>query len=288
MYSKICVIGLGTLGGFLAKNLSELETTKELLLFDYDTVEPENIKNSIYLKKDIGKLKTEAICDYIDNSNIQINKRTEKFIEGTTKIPKCDLIIDCRDFTYNRNNLIDTRLYITGRSLIIDCRKNVNYERQHEGKYIIKLSKTEIKVAALNVTILANNGILQSLINKRLVHEIPIDSITEIAKKSLQVKTDLIYDEESFDKRLVNLTTNYPSIIDLNKDSDLTFCIGNQSQPYLTKTIQKNNLTSIDDIKLTISSLVKKLPHPFNYYIITINNYQNHYYVEVLPETGSA
>ena len=67
MYSNICVIGLGSLGGYLAKNLSELETMKNLLLIDYDTVEQENIKNSIYSQRDIGKLKTEAILQKIDS-----------------------------------------------------------------------------------------------------------------------------------------------------------------------------------------------------------------------------
>ena len=85
MYSRICVIGLGALGGFLAKNLSELETTKELLLIDYDTVEQENIKNSIYLKRDIGKLKTDAIIDKL-NSEAQVSTLSKKFIEGKTKI----------------------------------------------------------------------------------------------------------------------------------------------------------------------------------------------------------
>lgn len=285
MYSKICVIGLGTLGGFLAKNLSELETTKELLLFDYDTVEPENIKNSIYLKRDIGKLKTEAIYDHIYNSNIQIHKRSEKFIEGFTKIQKSNLIIDCRDFTYKRKDLIDVRLFISGKSLIVDCRKNVNYERQHEGRYIIRLSKTEIKYAALNATMLISTGVIKDLIINKSVQEFPIDLISDKAKKILTLKPqDLIFDENPISKKLINLTNNYPSIIDLNKQNDLTFCLGSKSSPYLTKTIEKNNLNTINDVMIHVSSLIKNLPQPFNYYVITINNN----YIEILPETGSA
>ena len=46
MQRNICVIGIGSLGGYLARNLSELETTKNLLLIDYDTVERENLRNS--------------------------------------------------------------------------------------------------------------------------------------------------------------------------------------------------------------------------------------------------
>lgn len=283
MYKKICIIGLGTLGGFLAKNLSELETTNELLLFDYDTVEQENIKNSIYLKRDIGKLKTKAICDYI-NSNAQIHIRSEKFIEGKTNIPKQDLIIDCRDFTYNRNNLIDTRLYISGKELIIDCRKNVKYKKQHEGVYTIKLSKTEIKAAALHATILIHNGLIKELISHRLVQEIPIDLISEKSRKLISLKNDLIYDETPISNKLINFATNYPSIINLNKTNDLKFCIGNNSSPYVSKTIQKNNLHTINDILSEVSSLVNKAPQQFNYFVITINNN----IIEILPETGSA
>jgi len=287
LYSKICVIGLGTLGGFLAKNLSELETTKELLLFDYDTVEPENIKNSIYLKRDIGKLKTTAILEYMDG-RAQIHTRAEKFIEGKTKIPNYDLVIDCRDFTYERQNLIDVRLYISGGSLIIDCRKNVKYEKQHEGRYIINLSKAKIKAAAVNLTILSENGILNELIKNRRVQEIPVDVISEKTRNTISKFQDLIYEENPLSKKLINLANNSSSIVDLNKKNELTFCLGSQTSPYLTKTIQRNNLQSMNDILSEVSLLVKNLPFHFNYYIISINNYQNSYYVEILPETGSA
>jgi hypothetical protein len=288
LYSKICVIGLGTLGGFLAKNLSELETTKELVLIDYDTVEIENIKNSIYLKSDVGRLKTAAILDKI-NSDAKVSTINTKFIEGKTKIDNHDLILDCRDFTYARENLIDARLYISFRKLIIDCRKNVKYEKQHEGRYALNLSKTEIKVAALNATILISNGIFKELVAKQLVQEIPIDEISEKTKHSVSQKNpDLIYDSNVCEHKLINLHRNYSSIIDLNKNNELTVCVGDRVSPYIKKTIAKNNLQSINDIMSEFSSLVKAIPIPFNYYVITVNNYQNNYYVEILPETGSA
>lgn len=288
MYSKICVIGLGALGGFLAKNLSELETTKELLLIDYDTVEQENIKNSIYLKRDIGKLKTEAIMDKL-NGEAQVSTLSKKFIEGTTKIEGYDLVLDCRDFTYERKDLIDARLSISYRSLIIDCRQNVKYEKQHEGEYLERLTKTEVKAAALNATILIGNGIFSELVKKREIQSIPVDTISENAKTFLSEKQqDLIYDLNKFDRKLINLHKNYSSIIDLNKKKDLTVCVGSKSKPLLVKTIPKNNFSTINDIMTEFSSLIKDLPYPYNYYIITLNNYQNNYYVEILPEVGSA
>lgn len=286
MYSKICVIGIGTLGGFLAKNLSELETTNKLLLIDYDTVEQENIRNSVYIKTDIGQPKTKAILDKL-NGDVLVHTINDKFIEGKTKIENCDLILDCRDFTYERENLIDVRLSISARNLIVDCRKNVTYQKQHEGKYIIPLTKTEIKVAALNATILIGNGIIRELIKRQVIQNIPIDSISEQAKNFLEQKTeDLIYDEHSFEKKLVNLHNNYSTIMDLNKKNDLTVYIGEKTSHQLAKVIPKNNFNSINDIMSSFSSIINNLPFSYNYYIIYVNNKGR--YVEILPETGSA
>lgn len=288
MYNNICLIGLGTIGGFLAKNLSEIESIKKLLLIDYDTVETENIKNSIYTNKDIGKLKTSAIYDKLDNKK-HVKILNEKFIEGKTKIPFFDLILDCRDFTYNRKELIDARLYVSYRSLIIDCRKNVNYEKQHEGKYITRLTKTDLRNASLNVTTLIENGLFKKIVKKGIVYEIPIDFVSENIQKQLDKNIDVIYDcNNVLEKRLINLNNHYSSIININKKNDLVVYLGNKKLPYNSTIVPKNNLRSIQDIVQNFTSLTKNLPYQFNYYIITITNYNNQFYVELLPETGSA
>jgi len=288
LYNNICLIGLGTIGGFLAKNLSEIESIKKLLLIDYDTVETENIKNSIYTNKDIGKLKTSVIYDRLDNKK-HVKVLNEKFIEGKTKIPFFDLVLDCRDFTYNRKELIDARLYVSYRSLIIDCRKNVNYEKQHEGKYITRLTKTDLRNASLNVTTLIENGLFKKIVKKGIVYEIPIDFVSENIQKQLDKNIDVIYDcNNVLEKRLINLNNHYSSIIDINKKSDLVVYLGNKKLPYNSTIVPKNNLRSIQDIVQNFTSLTKNLPYQFNYYIITITNYNNQFYVELLPETGSA
>jgi len=285
LYNEICVIGLGTIGGFLARSLSYLETTKKLLLIDYDIVEIQNIRNSIYTKKDIGKLKTEVILEKIDCDTV-ISKNI-KFMEGITKIPKLDLTIDCRDFTYDRKNLIDMRLYISFNNLIIDCRKNVTYLKQHEGKYLQKLSKTQLDLIATKLAISIENQSIIQLIKNQQICEIPleeiwIDSNTPIKKK------DIIYDTDICEKKLLNLHEKYPSIIDINQENKITVCIGSKSSAYPKKVIEKNNFHSINDIINVFSELMQKLPFPFNYYFITITKYNRQYYVELLPETGAA
>lgn len=288
MYSDICLIGLGTLGGYLAKNLAELDTTKNLILIDYDTVESENLRNSIYTKNDIGVLKTKALYKKL-NSKARIKLLSKKFIEGETKIPKNYIIIDCRDFTYDRKDLIDVRLYISFRNLIVDCRKNVIYDLQHEGKYASRLTKTDLKNAALNVTQLFEKGLISLMIKKRMVYEIPIDVITDKVKNIVDKNSDVIYDSsDNFNNKLINLNNNYLSIIDINKDNDLTICLGDKEDPYNKQIIPRNNLTCIKDITSNLCSLTKNLPYPFNYYIISLSNYNNTYYVELIPETGSA
>lgn len=288
MYSDICLIGLGTLGGFLAKNLSELDTTKNLLLIDYDTVEPENIKNSIYTKEDIGNLKTKAICTKLHNNSCRVNVLNKKFIEGETKIPKFDLVLDCRDFTYNREKLIDARLYISFRNLVIDCRKNVNYEKQHEGKYISSLSKTDLKNVALNVTMLIENGLFKKIVKKQTVHKIPIDVVSEGVQKQINKNIDVIYDKSLCKEQLINLNNNYSTILDINKNNNLTVYLGDKNSPYSETLVPRNNLRTIQDIILSFTTLTQNLPYQFNYYIISVSNYNNKYYVELLPETGSA
>ena len=120
MYNSIAVIGIGTLGGHLVKCLSELECVKRIVLVDFDVVEPKNISNSIYSPKDIGRFKTDALKELITlgNDDIQIISLNEEFNEGCTEIPSCDLVIDCRDYIYDRGNIIDCRMYISSRFLI--------------------------------------------------------------------------------------------------------------------------------------------------------------------------
>jgi len=290
LYNNICIIGAGTIGGFLTYNLYHSEISKSFTIFDYDTVELKNIRNSIYTKKDIGKLKTDAIFKKLDEpSNVII--RNEKFIEGATKNLLSDLVIDCRDFIYDRKNIIDLRLYISGKNLVLDCRKNIKKDFHHEGQYTESLSKIDIHNASLNASILISNGLIKDLINNQLVHHIPLDSTCKIAKQIIQNnknKDDIIYDFTSLDKKLLNLHENYTSIIKINKYNDITIYLGSKSQYYQSKVIPKLKFKTINDIISECSLLMNKIPYHFNSYILSINSDSNQYFIELLPETGGA
>ena len=71
----------------------------------------------------------------------EIECRDELYIDGVTKLPKTDLIIDCRNIFGKRSLEIDLKLYISKRFLILDFQKEERYNQLQKGEYIIELKK---------------------------------------------------------------------------------------------------------------------------------------------------
>ena len=118
MYSSICLIGLGSFGSFLARALIDTNTNlKKLTLIDYDTVTIDNIGKSLYDENDVGRLKIDAIYDKIKHNvnKIVVDKMAIRLV-STTTLPICDLVIDCRDFRYDKfENISAIKTYISSR-----------------------------------------------------------------------------------------------------------------------------------------------------------------------------
>ena len=68
MIEKVTVIGLGTLGGFLTKHISELDTIREIVIVDFDIIERRNTINSIYSIANIGEYKVDALAEMLENA----------------------------------------------------------------------------------------------------------------------------------------------------------------------------------------------------------------------------
>ncbi|GAA5818506.1 MAG: sulfur carrier protein ThiS adenylyltransferase ThiF [Methanobrevibacter sp. CfCl-M3] len=78
--SNVAIAGLGGLGSNVAIMLSRIGVGN-LLLVDFDIVEPSNLNRQQYLIKDLGKYKTDALKDTISQINPFINVEV-----GTVKI----------------------------------------------------------------------------------------------------------------------------------------------------------------------------------------------------------
>ena len=83
---KVGIIGLGGLGSNIAISLVRMGVG-QLKLLDYDVVEPSNLNRQQYYFKQIGKLKTEAMKEILENINpfTKIQMVNEYLKEGRIK-----------------------------------------------------------------------------------------------------------------------------------------------------------------------------------------------------------
>ena len=286
MYNNVTIIGIGTLGGFLSNAIVNLETIKELTIIDSDIVEPHNIKNSIYRKKDIGKPKTECLCEILkqNNEDVKINKLNLNFIESEMDVPESDLVIDCRDFTYDRGVKIDIRLYLSSRYIIVDCRNNIKYKDHQEGGYLTELTKNDLRNATFIISMLIHNGEVSSLIGSKGVRKFDLDYL----KKNKKQPKDIICDEyNTNENKFVNLTENVHPILEMNKEKDLNLYVGSETFPIHSQVVPKGYYKTPSDVVINLTSFVN-LPLAFNNYIISSYNRGGKSYVELIPETGAA
>lgn len=66
--SRIHIIGCGAIGSTVAENLVRFGITK-ITLYDFDTVEAHNIANQMFRQTDIGKMKVDALAEYLTEIN---------------------------------------------------------------------------------------------------------------------------------------------------------------------------------------------------------------------------
>lgn len=283
----ITVIGLGTLGGFLCKHISELDNVKQLIIVDYDVIERRNTYNSIYTLENIGEYKVDALKDKI-SEEVDVFKINKKYIEGKTSLPSSDLVIDCRDYVYNRYNEIDVRLYISNRLLIIDCRKMVEGQN-YPGSYRTILSKNEINKAAFFASQIIGSSQIDELIKNNSLHRIDLDLVPSILdeaiKKSITNKIDIIYDASDGLKQLHCVEENIKPILESNKRDDTMVFLGSSKNeiPGWPKIIEKQSLQSSSDVLLMLSKLIKETGSSANFIAISSGNK-----VELIEETGGA
>lgn len=309
MYKRICIIGLGSIGGFLSNNLSKSDSLESLVLIDYDKVEINNLRNSIYEESDIGNYKTKCMYDKIHNLNkeLEIICMNKRYVEGKTKIPKCDLVIDCRDFVCNRNKEIDIKLSISSKYLIIDCRKNIKHELHYGGKYTISLEKNEIMYAVSTVSGLIINGLIKEFTKEKIIHAIniyqlkrlieekyninDINYLKKITEEALETYNyeDIIFESYPGDEKLSNLVENSESIINLNKQYDLNICLDDKNDYLNRKTIPKLAIQDINDLTKNILSIVNLPKLRYNNYVIQQPIVENNIcYIILIPERGAA
>ena len=81
--SRVHIIGCGAIGSTVAENLVRFGITK-ITLYDFDTVEAHNIANQMLRHTDIGKLKIDALAEYLTEINPECAADLKLVKEGWT------------------------------------------------------------------------------------------------------------------------------------------------------------------------------------------------------------
>lgn len=103
---RIHIIGCGSVGATVAENLARCGITK-FTLWDFDSVEPHNIANQIFRKKDIGKPKVDALVDILTEINEEIANEVKVEREGWRDQKLSGYVFLCVDNIEVRKTIVD-------------------------------------------------------------------------------------------------------------------------------------------------------------------------------------
>lgn len=297
MFNNICIVGVGTLGGFVCKHLAEQENIKDITVIDDDIVQSKNTYNSIYGASTIGEFKVDSIAHMLENI-MPIRKMRQKYFEGKTQIPNdVDLVIDCRDELYDRFGEIDVRLFISNRTLVFDCRKILTYSNKYKGEYLIQLTRNELNRAGFFAAQMIANGAVREFIKNEVIHTLNLEILPEMAKRStekaIESHTDLIYESpEKFN--IHGLDRNLKNILEINKYQPIEVYVGEKNN-FLTRNAPRTNFTVIPKNALynptDLNSFFEKFLTQNNItknFIIILKVENRNYFIELLEETGAA
>lgn len=103
---RIHIIGCGSVGATVAENLARCGV-KKFTLWDFDSVEPHNIANQIFRKKDIGKPKVDALVDILTEINEEIADEIKVEREGWRDQKLSGYVFLCVDNIEVRKAIVD-------------------------------------------------------------------------------------------------------------------------------------------------------------------------------------
>ena len=143
---KVAVAGLGGLGSNIAVMLAQ-SGIGELLLVDYDEVEPSNLNRQHYSLPHLGMLKTEALKKQIEEINpfVKVTLRSEKITgENLQKLfSDCEIVCEALDGAEAKAMLINGLLTETKATVVAasgmagtDSSNRIRTERRMKRLYV--------------------------------------------------------------------------------------------------------------------------------------------------------
>lgn len=187
----IHVIGTGSVGSHIVLMLAKLGFL-DISVYDFDTVEAHNVRNQVYGLKDIGRMKVEALSDFIrQNTGVEIKTNHERFADERLS----GVVFLAVDTMHARKQIweasirknFDTRLLIEIRmskesGTIFAIRPNVKdevarYEQSfYDDSEVFAEKACAMRGTAPMASSIANHAVFQ-LLNFMNLHEFPNEVI---------------------------------------------------------------------------------------------------------------
>jgi len=285
-FKTIVVLGAGSLGGYVIDSLSESMKINELIVYDPDKVEKRNLRNSIYKDHQVGQLKVDALKSLIRNKKIKFTSIPQEFIHGQVQLPRNDMVIDCRDVVSDRTS-IDVKTYLSGRHLVIDCKKRFRRDVYYPGRYTEALEKIDLMNSGVIVASLFNDGSLMNLISDQVVYKHDLDmthyAIMQTTNR-LKEQGDFAIDHET---RFIDLAENFQYIITANQYKPICIYLDEDHKSDMKRTLLPGVLSDYHDLSKHLNMMIKNLD-VFHYYSMKISETHDNIEIMLITETGGA
>ena len=107
--AKIHIVGCGSVGSTIAENLARCGV-KNMVLWDFDTVEAHNIVNQMFRQQDVGKSKVEALKDILCDINPEISDTVDLKPDGWQGKLMSGYIFLCVDNIELRRQIVERHM----------------------------------------------------------------------------------------------------------------------------------------------------------------------------------
>lgn len=276
--THISVVGLGSLGGFLVKNLNDIDFVKEITIVDFDDVKSHNLNNSIYTSEDIGKKKTWALWSKLLYSKKKINTITDQYVGNNINFSSSDIVIDCRDIIVPNDPQITFKTFISGHYVCI-CNRINNDSIVQDGHYTQKIDKENVKYAASKVSRIISSKILDKILNSKDLHMFDILDIEKEYYVETNNKLKNCVVDVDVNKKVCNFGHLSHKIIEINKTAPI---IIKPTEASLKKYIKTGQLKTVEELSRNLFPITN---NPFSYgsYYLKVFEEREGIVVEVIP-----
>lgn len=138
--SRVHIIGCGSVGSTVAENLARFGIT-DITLYDFDSVEPHNIANQMFVQSDIYRPKIEAVEDMIYKINPDARGHVRLEPKGWTGQKLSGYIFLCCDGIELRKKIVEANRYNTYIKAMFDFRTGLIDAQHYAAEWSSSIAK---------------------------------------------------------------------------------------------------------------------------------------------------